>query len=321
MDVGGVAIWATLLGGLLWLFLGRRSKVSGTVPDGPADEPYYVYTKVYDLTLVAREVPRKFAADAFLADKGWLSHDRTVWDSQVGVARDIRRAIPDRLGFDIAASFKHWNAADWAICFLIDHSGSMRDDPIVHTAASVRWMSDQLVSAGAKVSVRGFSTVGWRGGRPAEDWVRNGRPNRPGRLCELMHIDYQFFGETITDQDWEVMLNPDVLRENVDGEALEWAATRLKERPERHRLLVMLSDGAPVDDATLTHNGPSFLQRHLLSIIDHIEVEGKITLAALGIGFDVGRYYRRSRSTTDLAEMPNTMVGLIADIIREQSIL
>jgi cobaltochelatase CobT len=133
-------------------------------------------------------------------------------------------------------------------------------------------------------------------------------------LCALLHIEYQTFEETLSEQDWEVMTHPDLLRENVDGEALEWAVSLITDRPEPHKLIVMLSDGAPVDDATLTHNGPSLLERHLLSVI---EAEGKIMLAGLGIGFAVDRYYSRSRSTADLTEMPHALIGLIGDAAKD----
>lgn len=178
-------------------------------------------------------------------------------------------------------------------------------------------MYDALVAAGTEVAVLGFSTVGWKGGRARQDWLWQEQPRRPGRLCALLHIEYQTFGEMLSEQDWEVMTHPDLLRENVDGEALEWAVSLIADRPEPHKLIVMLSDGAPVDDATLTHNGPSLLDRHLMSVIDCVEAEGKIMLAGLGIGFAVDRYYPRSRSTADLTEMPHALIGLIGDVAND----
>ena len=319
-QLAGVAVMATLFGWMFWTSIRRRSRRvdDGCVPNLPPGAPYKVYTRAHDLILRARDVPRVLAADAYLRAKSWLTLDPRSWHAKVATAQGIAAAMPD-VDAEITAAFEGRQATDWAIGLLIDQSGSMRDDPILHTAATVRRVSDALVAAGVKVAVQGFSTVGWHGGKARQDWLWNGQPCYPGRLCALLHAEYQAYGERLTDDDWGVMLHPDILRENVDGEALEWASERLEERPEPNCLLIVLSDGAPVDDATLLHNGTDYLERHLLSVIDRIGGEGRVMLGAVGIGFAVERYYLRSRSAKDLRELPGALVGLIAEIVTATS--
>lgn len=315
-DIGQIVVTTVFFGWLFWAFARRKRHKSQGVPDSPKDEPYRRYTTAHDLTLRARDVPRTLAADDYLVAQGWVLQDQAIWRRKADKARDLARSLPASLEDDVAAIFRDVKAEDWAICLLIDHSGSMRDDPILHAAATVRRMSDALVAADAKVAVLGFSTVGWKGGRARQDWLWQEQPKRPGRLCALLHIEYQMFGETLSEQDWEVMSHPDLLRENIDGEALEWAVSVIADRPEPHKLIVILSDGAPVDDATLTHNGPSLLERHLRSVIDRIEADGKIMLAGVGIGFAVDRYYPRSRSPAELTELPHALAAIIGETVR-----
>ncbi len=315
-ELSQVVVTTVFFGWLFWAFVRRKHHKRG-IRDSRKDEPYRRYTTAHDLTLRARDVPRTLATDEYLVAKGWVLQDQAIWQRKANTAREISHSFSASLAGDIPEMFRDIKADDWAICLLIDHSGSMRDDPIIYTAATARGVSDALVAAGTKVAVLGFSTVGWKGGRARQDWLWQEQPRRPGRLCALLHIEYQTFGETLSEQDWEVMTHPDLLRENVDGEALEWAVSVIADRPEPHKLIVILSDGAPVDDATLTHNGPSLLERHLLSVIGRVEAEGKIMLAGLGIGFAVDRYYSRSRSTADLTEMPHALIDVIGDAAKD----
>jgi cobaltochelatase CobT len=193
----------------------------------------------------------------------------------------------------------------------------MRGDGIRHTAAVTKLLSDHFTAVGARISLLGFTTFGWRGGEPRQQWQKAGRPERPGRLCALLHTVYQGFGQPLTERDWEVMLRPDMLRENIDGEALDWAYGLLKERSEPNKLLLILSDGASVDDSTLHENPSAYLERHLLSVISKIEADPSVRLAALGIGVEVSRYYRRSESAKEIAELPEALSGLITKTIAE----
>ena len=252
-------------------------------------------------------MPDTLANDAFLKAKGWSLCDGTIWQRKVTVARGIEAVMTDRVAMPPPLD-------DWAICLLVDQSGSMRDDPIAHTAATVRGVSQAWTAAGARIAVFGFSTVGWHGGKARQDWLWNGQPKRPGRLCALLHVIYKDFDRPFDDDDWAAMLYPDLLRENIDGEAIVWAAGMLCQRHEAHKALIVVSDGAPVDDITLLHNGPSYLERHLRATIRAIEQGHDIHIAALGVGFAVDRYYALSETAKRLEDLPVAFNALISKL-------
>ncbi|MCX8474657.1 MAG: hypothetical protein MT490_02560 [Sphingomonas sp.] len=270
---------------------------SGEVADGPADEPYRVFTRAYDLELPGAGITERLSTSN--PDKlAWRDYDGTGWREARNLAEHLAEgqasigdAISTALGSD---------AAEFAVTLLIDQSGSMKGAPIAAVANATRDFEACLSRAGARTEVLGFSTAGWHGGFAREAWLRGGRPERPGRLCALLHIVYKSADEPEwSPQSQQAMLHPDLLRENVDGEALDWAVERLSSAPARYKLLIMLSDGAPVDDSTLKENGPSYLEWHLCRSIARIEGGNEVTLGALGIGYEVGRYYRHSRAGGD----------------------
>jgi cobaltochelatase CobT len=173
----------------------------------------------------------------------------------------------------------------------------MKGDPMGWTSAAMNRLDRLLNQAGAKTEIIGFTTAGWHGGFARQEWINNGRPKYPGRLCALLHLIYKSFDDLELSNDaWRQMLNPDILRENIDGEALEFAEARLLMRPESRRVLMMFSDGAPVDDSTLTQNGPSFLYRHIIDVISRIQSEEKIELCAVGLKYRVDEWYGYSQS-------------------------
>jgi cobaltochelatase CobT len=190
---------------------------------------------------------------------------------------------------------------DTVVALLIDNSGSMRGQPIALAAMTADVIALTLERCRIRTEVLGFTTRSWRGGRALSDWVQAGKPAAPGRLNELRHIIYKS-----ASQPWRqaqtglgLMLREGLLKENIDGEALLWAHGRLLQRPERRKILIVLSDGAPVDDATLSANHPGYLERHLRQVIAAIERRGAVELTAIGIGHDVGRTYRRAITITD----------------------
>jgi cobaltochelatase CobT len=197
---------------------------------------------------------------------------------------------------------KSENLKDTVVSLLVDHSGSMRGQKMLLAAGSMVVAADLLEKLNITFEVLGFTTARWRGGCSRERWLKTGRPSYPGRLNDLLHIIYKsadqrqkaYYGN---------MIREDVLKENVDGEALAWAATRLRNRPENRKHLFIISDGAPVDDSTLMENGENYLAAHLKAVIRDIARTGDITVSAIGIDYDVGRYYQRStvvRSPQDL---------------------
>lgn len=185
---------------------------------------------------------------------------------------------------------------------------------MAYTAAGVRKLTKFFQGHGIATEVIGFTTAGWHGSFARQQWIDNGRPQRPGRLCALLHIIYKSFDEAeFSETAWREMLNPDVLRENVDGEAIAFAEARLLERHESTRVLMVISDGAAVDDSTLNENGPSFLYRHVTETILRIQTDDNIHLCAVGINFNVDKWYKSSARADDCQSFVDAAIQLIAE--------
>jgi cobaltochelatase CobT len=194
----------------------------------------------------------------------------------------------------------------------------MEGEPMRWTAVACRLAAEELERHGCHVEILGFSTAGWRGGFAYQKWQSSGRPKRPGRLCATLHVAYKELGECeLKRESWEAMLNPNVLRENVDGEALQWAAARLRRASANQRFLIVLSDGAPVDDATLMHNGLGYLVRHLRQVIADLEADPSIKLSAVGIRHAVNEYYSRSVAVEDVTQLPVVVANWVTSLSHE----
>jgi len=209
---------------------------------------------------------------------------------------------------------------DTVVTLLIDNSGSMRGRPISIAAISADVLSRTLERCGVKVEVLGFTTRAWKGGQSREAWLANGKPQHPGRLNDLRHIVYKK-----ADEPWRrarknlgLMMREGLLKENIDGEALLWAHSRLLARQEDRRILMVISDGAPVDDSTLSVNSAGYLEAHLRRVIDWIERQSPIQLVAIGIGHDVTRYYRRAVTIMDVEQLGGTMIEQLAGLFEEE---
>ncbi|WP_375195462.1 cobaltochelatase subunit CobT [Sphingobium sp.] len=208
---------------------------------------------------------------------------------------------------------------DTVVTLLIDNSGSMRGRPISIAAISADIMARTLERCGVKTEILGFTTRAWKGGQSREDWLAAGRPPMPGRLNDLRHIVYKK-----ADEPWRrarknlgLMMREGLLKENIDGEALLWAHNRLIARHEERRILMVISDGAPVDDSTLSVNSGTYLERHLRQVIEWIENRSPVQLVAIGIGHDVTRYYRRAVTIMDAEQLGGTMVEQLAGLFDE----
>jgi cobaltochelatase CobT len=208
---------------------------------------------------------------------------------------------------------------DTVVTLLIDNSGSMRGRPISIAAISADIMARTLERCGVKTEILGFTTRAWKGGQSREHWLAAGRPAQPGRLNDLRHIIYKK-----ADEPWRrarrnlgLMMREGLLKENIDGEALLWAHNRLIARNEDRRILMVISDGAPVDDSTLSVNSGTYLERHLRQVIDWIENRSPVQLVAIGIGHDVTRYYRRAVTIMDAEQLGGTMVEQLAGLFDE----
>jgi cobaltochelatase CobT len=208
---------------------------------------------------------------------------------------------------------------DTVVTLLIDNSGSMRGRPITVAATCADILARTLERCGVKVEILGFTTRAWKGGQSREAWLQAGKPANPGRLNDLRHLIYK-----PADAPWRrarknlgLMMREGLLKENIDGEALDWAHQRLTGRPEQRKILMMISDGAPVDDSTLSVNSGNYLERHLRYVIEEIETRSPVELIAIGIGHDVTRYYRRAVTIVDAEELGGAMTEKLAELFAE----
>ena len=208
---------------------------------------------------------------------------------------------------------------DTVVTLLIDNSGSMRGRPISVAAMSADILARTLERCGVKVEILGFTTRMWKGGQSREKWIADGKPANPGRLNDLRHIVYKS-----ADMPWRrarknlgLMLREGILKENIDGEALLWAHNRLLARGEQRRILMVISDGAPVDDSTLSVNPGNYLERHLRQVIEYVETRSPVELLAIGIGHDVTRYYRRAVTIVDAEQLGGTMMDKLTELFDE----
>ena len=194
---------------------------------------------------------------------------------------------------------------DTVVSLLIDNSGSMRGRPISIAATCADVLARTLERCGVATEILGFTTRGWKGGQSREQWLSEGRPPHPGRLNDLRHIIYKRADEPYRHarRSLGLMMREGLLKENIDGEALLWAHGRLLARPEERRILLVISDGAPVDDSTASANGGTYLEQHLRQVIGWIEGRSSIELAAIGIGHDVTRYYSRAVTIMDAEQL------------------
>lgn len=308
------------------------------LPDSEASKDYRIYTRAHDEEIRAEE----------LCDEQELDRLRSYLDKQLDplkgavgrLANKLQRRLQAQQNrsweFDLEEgvldagrlarvvtnpltplSFKMEQETDFkdtVVSLLIDNSGSMRGRPISIAAISADVLARTLERCHVKVEILGFTTRAWKGGQAREDWLKAGRPALPGRLNDLRHIVFK-----AADAPWRrarrnlgLMMREGLLKENIDGEALEWAHRRLERRPEQRRILMVISDGAPVDDSTLSVNPSNYLERHLRDVIAMIERRKAVELLAIGIGHDVTRYYSRAVTITDVEQLAGAMTEQLA---------
>ncbi len=315
----------------------------------PRNEPedpnanYQVFTRAHDEEIVAED----------LCDAEELARLRTYLDQQLKPLQSVVGRLAHRLQrrllakqnrswtFDLeegvldtarltrviidplsALSFKQEEDMpfkDTVVTLLLDNSGSMRGRPIMVAALCADILARTLERCGVKVEILGFTTRAWKGGKAKEDWLAAGRPPQPGRLNDLRHVVYKS-----ADAPWRrarrnlgLMMREGLLKENIDGEALMWAHDRLLGRAEQRRLMMVISDGAPVDDSTLSANPGNYLERHLRGVIHWIETRSPVELIAIGIGHDVTRYYKRAVTITDAEQLGGAMIEKLAELFDE----
>ena len=216
---------------------------------------------------------------------------------------------------------KELDFKDTIVTLLIDNSGSMRGRPITIAAICADILSRTLERCSVKVEILGFTTKNWKGGQSREYWHKNEKPKQPGRLNDLRHIIYKS-----ADTHWRqsknnlgLMLKEGLLKENIDGEAISWAFNRLKKRKEERKILMVISDGAPVDDSTLSVNSGDFLEKHLKKMVKFIETKTDIEILAIGIGHDVSRYYNRAIKITDVNDLGDVMISQLSSMFDKKN--
>jgi cobaltochelatase CobT len=314
-----------------------------SVLDDPEAFGYSVFTRAYDEIVNAEELCdvdeldrlRAFldkqlvslhGAVARLANRlqrRLLAQQNRGWDfdldeGMIDAAR-LARVIVDPMHPLTFKQERETLFRDTVVTLLLDNSGSMRGRPIMVAACCADILARTLERCGVKVEILGFTTRAWKGGHAREAWLNALKPPLPGRLNDLRHIVYKS-----ADAPWRrsrrnlgLMMREGLLKENIDGEALAWAHSRLLARPEQRRILMMISDGAPVDDSTLSVNSGSYLERHLRQVIHEIEARSPVELLAIGIGHDVTRYYRRAVTVTDAEELAGVMTEKLAELFDE----
>ncbi len=319
-------------------------------PDSATAEPdrqpaYRVYTSAYDEIIAAVD----------LCDADELQRLRAYLDQQLHALQGVVTRLANRLQrrllakqnrswefdleeglLDVARlsrvvtdplyplSFKMERDTDFrdtVVCLLLDNSGSMRGRPITVAAMCADILARTLERCGVKVEILGFTTRAWKGGASRENWLADGKPSSPGRLNDLRHIVYKS-----ADEPWRrarknlgLMMREGLLKENIDGEALLWAHDRLLARPEQRRILMVISDGAPVDDSTLSVNPGNYLERHLRDVIRYVEDRSPVELIAIGIGHDVTRYYKRAVTIVDAEQLGGAMTDKLAELFDEEA--
>jgi len=316
---------------------------NSSVLDDPEAFGYKVFTKAYDEEVLAddlsspeeldrlrafldKEMKTLASAVARLANRlqrRLLAQQNRAWDfdleeGALDTARLTRIVIDPMFPLSFMQE-RDMEFRDTVVTLLLDNSGSMRGRPIMVAACAAEVLARTLERCGVKVEILGFTTRAWKGGQSRERWMEAGKPGDAGRLNDIRHIIYK-----TADTPWRrakrslaLMMREGMLKENIDGEALAWAHARLMARPEQRRILMMISDGAPVDDSTLSVNSGSYLELHLRQVIDEIENRSPVELLAIGIGHDVTRYYTRAVTISDPSELAGAMTDKLVELFEE----
>jgi cobaltochelatase CobT len=324
---------------------GRPYRPEQGLRNAPGEPPYKAFTDQFDETIEADQ----------LCDAQELTRLRLHLDQQLASLQGVIARLANRLQrrlmakqqraweFDLEEGMldaarlarvvvqplfplsykreKEMKFRDTVVTLLIDNSGSMRGRPITVAAMCADILARTLERCAVKVEILGFTTRAWKGGQAREKWLADGKPANPGRLNDLRHIVYK-----PADAPWRrarknlaLMLREGILKENIDGEAVLWAHSRIAQRPEQRKILMVISDGAPVDDSTLSVNPGNYLERHLREVIRWIETRSDVNLIAIGIGHDVTRYYRRAVTITDAEQLGGAMMEQLAGLFEEEA--
>lgn len=300
-----------------WTSLFRGKQPPPAPPVEKRVDGYAAYTTIFDQEIRSSQLDYVLVpptpAVSLERDQAWQVFDKGLQAWRMNAEIHALNAASN-----VRASVSADALKNTVVTLLIDHSGSMGGQNILLAAASTHIAEEFLSRLGCCVEILGFTTSSWKGGRARELWLRNGRPGSPGRLCELLHIVYRSADENAPRDrltNLRSMLRPDLLKENVDGEALQWAVSRLAKLPHKRKALVVISDGAPVDDSTLSVNPANYLERHLLHVISMLGKDPSIALSAIGIGYDVSRYYRNGRTVHTPDDLGTGLLDVLTRVL------
>lgn len=281
---------------------------------------YRAYTTKFDKVVKANELDAVLGPmgikDQGKLDEAWneLQSGLLPWKTKLHIAS---KELSERIRTQMPRAHRE----DTVVSLLFDQSGSMRGQKMLFSAASADVAQEFLVSLGIACEVLGFTTSHWRGGRSRRRWHWRFRPRNPGRLNDLLHVVYREAGDSrASTGDWAYrqMLRADFPKENIDGEAIEWAASRLRNISRKRRILIILSDGAPVDDSTLNENGLQYLSDHLRDVVENLKSEGEIEVAAFGIGFAVHLYYPVTHYVEDPSDLGIELLRFMTGLLLER---
>ena len=322
-----------------------KSELKKNIKNNFGDYKYKAYTEEFDEIIKAADLEneeelnrlRKNLAQQLLQLKNFVSKlanklqrkllakQNRSWnfDLEEGLldTAKLPRIIMDPFNSLSFKKEKDMEFKDTLVTILIDNSGSMRGKPISVAAICADILARTLERCGVKVEILGFTTKHWKGGSSREKWMKNNKPNLPGRLNDLRHIIYKS-----ADMPWRqgknnmgLMLKEGLLKENIDGEALKWAHNKMSRRKEERKILMVISDGAPVDDSTLSTNTSDYLETNLKNVVKWIENKTNIELLAIGIGHDVTRYYNQAIKITDVQDLGDVMINQLTDLFVEKN--
>ena len=307
------------------------------------DQKYKLYTKEFDEIIVAEDLEseeelfrlRQNLDQQLLQLKSFISKlanklqrkllakQNRSWDFDLEEGAldtsKLSRIIIDPLNSLSFKKEKETEFKDTLVTILIDNSGSMRGKPISVAAICADILSRTLERCSVKVEILGFTTKHWKGGSSRELWMKNDKPKSPGRLNDLRHIIYKSADTPwrLAKKNMGLMLKEGLLKENIDGEALKWAFEKMSKRKEERKILMVISDGAPVDDSTLSTNSSDFLETNLKNTVQWIENKSNVELLAIGIGHDVTRYYKKAVKITDVQDLGDVMINQLTDLFKD----
>ena len=278
-----------------------------------AGSEYKVFTDRYDRVIKADDLDEVIGIGDLLA---WSRTERRYeetaaeWIAAAGLA-----AIP--VVDEIRQSWSRGESSDHVASLLVDHSGSLRGQKAILACVLVDVLADFLERLGIRYEILGFTTSSWKGGKSRRRWNYFLRPNNPGRLCDLLHIVYRMAHDTAPGAPRSIrnILRPSLLKENVDGEAIQWAVRRLEDCKEQHKTIIVISDGAPVDDSTLLANSEEYLENHLVEVVKQLQGQPDFRIGGIGIDYDVDRYYARSAVLRSLGDLDGHLMQFVGDLI------